>query len=40
MYRRLGGTKGGTIRAGAYISFMEKETKGINCEKDCWYTTE
>jgi len=31
--------KGGTVRAGAFIFFMEKETKIVNCEKDFWYTT-
>ena len=34
MCRRLGGTKGGTLRAGDNIFSMEKETKVMNWEQD------
>jgi len=32
--------KGGTVRAGDYISSMEKEMKIISCEQDFMYTKE
>jgi len=28
--------KGGIVRAGACVFFMEKEMKIVNCEKDFW----
>ena len=31
--------KGSTVRAGAYVFFIEKETNIVNCEKDFWSIT-